>query len=68
MEKRGDIVPGVTPPEAVACKKRVEEFKQRLLPFVSKMAAADADRIIQTNALDSDFRKAAAKITTAALQ
>lgn len=67
MEKRGDIVPGVTPPEAIACKKRVEEIKQRLFPFVSKTAAAD---ITETaiNELDADFRKAAAEKTTAALK
>jgi hypothetical protein len=67
MEKRGDIVPGVTPPEAIACKKRVEDIKQRFLPFVNKTAAADAAEM-QINELDADFRKAAAEKNAAALQ
>lgn len=67
MEKRGDIVPGYTPPEAVACKKRVEEFKQRLFPFVSKSAASNTVEA-QVAELDSDFRKAAAETASAALQ
>lgn len=67
MEKRGDIVPGITPPEAVACKQRVEEMKQRLFPFVGK-TAAEKDAVTQVNELDADFRKTAAETTTAALQ
>lgn len=67
MEKRGDIVPGLTPPEAIACKKRVEEFKQRLFPFVDK-TAADSTAEKQVNELDADFRKAAAEQTAAALK
>lgn len=67
MEKRGDIVPGITPPEAAACRSRVEEMKQRFFPFIGKMATADA-KVLQVNELDSDFRKVAAEKTTAALQ
>lgn len=67
MEKRGDIVPGLTPPEAVACKQRVEEMKQRLFPFVSKMAADTAVEA-QIDDLDNDFRKAAAAKTAATIQ
>lgn len=67
MEKRGDIKPEYTPPEAVACKKRVEELKQRLLPFADK-TAKDNTAAAQINELDSDFRKTAANQTAAALK
>lgn len=67
MEKRGDIVPGHTPPEAVACKKRVEDFKQRLFPFVAKIAAEKTVES-QVDELDADFRNAAAKTASAALK
>lgn len=67
MEKRGDIVPGITPPEAVACKKRVEEFKQRMFDFVGK-TAKDKSVELQINELDSDMRKVAAEKAAAALR
>lgn len=59
MEKRGDIVPGITPPEAIACKKRVEDFKQRMFSFVEKMSGTRTHED-QIKSLDSDFRKVAA--------
>lgn len=59
MEKRGDIEPGRTPPEVVACQNRVNEFKQMLFSFANK-SAGDKPREAQIQALDSDFRKNAA--------
>lgn len=55
MEKRGDINPAYTPPEAAACLARVQEFKQRLFSFANQKSAQDS-----VEQLDSDFRKNAA--------
>lgn len=64
MEKHGDIVPGRTPPEVTACKKKVAAFKQKFLPFGDQTFR----QIESVEELDADFRKSAAEQVAANLK